>query len=183
MSGLCQRPKVMASRQIAVGSQRSMRCDAFNHREGRSITTWPVASPAEVCLSGLRRTTFRVKVDDMKAVAALLFLLATAFQTWAGERVVLYATLLESTPVDLSDGSKWQMDKGDCFPIVAYKESHTLVILQLASASFAVPAAKTRVLTDKEIPAAIVSYRGNVNTYINGFAARWRAAAEAGKPE
>jgi hypothetical protein len=86
-------------------------------------------------------------------------------------------------PVELTDGSKWQMDKGDCFPVVAYKESHTKVILQLASTSFMVPANKTRIMTEKEIPAAIVSYRANVNTYINGYAARWRANAESGKSE
>jgi hypothetical protein len=119
----------------------------------------------------------------MKAIAALLFLLAAALPGTGGERVILYATLLESMPVELTDGSKWQMDKGDSFPVVAYKESHTMVILQLASTSFIVPTAKTRVVPDKELPAAIVSYRSNVNTYINGYAARWRAAAEAGKPE
>lgn len=120
---------------------------------------------------------------EMKAITVLLLLLAAMLPARAAERVVLYATLLEGTPVELSDGSKWQMDKGDCFPIVAYKESHTVVVLQLASASFAVPASITREVTKKEIPAAIASYRANVNTYINGYAARWRAAAEAGKSQ
>ncbi len=119
----------------------------------------------------------------MKAITVLLLLLAAVLPVKAGERVTLYATLLEGTPVELSDGSKWQMDKGDCFPVVAYKESHTVVILQLASVTFAVPAAKTREVTKKEVPAAIVSYRANVNTYINGYAARWRAAAESGKAQ
>jgi hypothetical protein len=119
----------------------------------------------------------------MKALTALLLLVAAVLPAGAGERVVLYATLLEGLPVELTDGSKWQMDKGDCFPVVAYKESHTKVILQLASTSFMVPTAKTRILTDKEMPAAIASYRANVNTYINGYAARWRANAESGKPE
>ncbi len=117
----------------------------------------------------------------MRAFAALLLLLASVLPAAAGERVILYAMLLESTPVELSDGSKWQMDKGDCFPVVAYKEEHTLIILQLASTSFVLPATKARIISDKELPGAVASYRANVNTYINGFAARWRAAAESGK--
>jgi len=109
-------------------------------------------------------------------------LVAAVLPAAAGEHVVLYATLLEGSAVELSDGSKWQMDKGDCFPVVAYKEQHTLIILQLASTSFVLPANKTRLIPDKELPAAVASYRANVNTFINGFAARWRAQAEAGKP-
>jgi hypothetical protein len=119
----------------------------------------------------------------MKAIIAMLLLLAAVLPAGAGERVILYAMLLENTPVELADGAKWQMDKGDCFPVVAYKESHTKLILQLAATSFLVPADKTRIVTEKELPGAIASYRTNVNTYINGFAARWRAKAEAANPE
>lgn len=120
---------------------------------------------------------------EMKALFAMLCLLATALTASAGERVMIYVTLLEKMPAELSDGSIWQMDKGDSFPVVAYKESHTKVILQLAGVSFIVPTTKTRVLEEKELPAALATYRANVNTFINGFAQRWRAAAEAGKPE
>ena len=119
----------------------------------------------------------------MKALFAILCLLATALTASAGERVMIYVTLLEKLPAELSDGSVWQMDKGDCFPVVAYKESHAKVILQLAGVSFIVPTNKTRVLEEKEVPAGLATYRANVNTFINGFAQRWRAAAEAGKPE
>ena len=115
----------------------------------------------------------------MKALIATLF--ATLLPLTAGERVELYAELTEAQHVQLTDGSKWQMDKGDCFPVVSYKESHTKVLLELASASFMIPAEKTRLITDKELPAAVASYRANVSTYINGVAARWRAAAESGK--
>lgn len=117
----------------------------------------------------------------VKSILTLLLILAAVLPSSAGERVVLYVTLLQSTATELSDGTKWQMDKGDCFPVVSYKESHTKVILQIASATFMVPAEKTRVVSEKELPAAIGNYRANVNTYINGVAARWRAAAEAGK--
>ena len=117
----------------------------------------------------------------MKSILTLLFLIAAALPASAGDRVVLYVMLLENTAAELSDGTKWQMDKGDCFPVVSYKESHTKVLLELASASFMIPAEKTRLITDKELPAAVASYRANVSTYINGVAARWRAAAESGK--
>ena len=112
----------------------------------------------------------------MKALFAMLF--ATLLPLTAGERVELYAELTEAQHVQLTDGSKWQMDKGDCFPIVAYKESHTRVILQLAGAQFMVAEKVTRVVPEKQVPAAVEKYRANVNTYINGFAARWKSEAE-----
>lgn len=118
----------------------------------------------------------------LKTIVAFLLLVAAVLPASAGEHVILYATLLEGSAVELSDGSKWQMDKGDCFPVVAYKQQHTVVILQLASASFVLPAAKTRLVADKDLPAAVASYRANVNTYINGFSARWRSQAEAANP-
>lgn len=117
----------------------------------------------------------------VKTILTLLLLIAAVLPSSAGERVVLYVMLLENTAAELSDGAKWQMDKGDCFPVVSYKESHTKVILQIASATFTIPAEKTRTISGKELPVAVANYRTNVNTYINGVAARWRAAAEAGK--
>lgn len=115
----------------------------------------------------------------MKVAVALLLFVAALLPGKAAERVLLYAMLVENTTVDLTDGSKWLMDKGDCFPVVAYTQGHTMVILQLASTSFLVPEKKTRIVPEKDLPAAIANYRGNVNTYINGYTAKWRAAAEA----
>jgi len=114
----------------------------------------------------------------MKTLFALLGFLAAALTAGAGDRVLLYAMLVEPQLVDLTDGARWQMDKGDCFPVVAYKESHTQVILQLAGAQFMVPSRTTRIVAEKELPKALASYRSNVNTYINAFTARWRANAE-----
>ncbi len=119
----------------------------------------------------------------MKSILTLLLLIAATLPASAGEKVVLYVTLLENAVAELSDGAKWQMDKGDCFPVVSYKESHTKVILQLASATFIVPAEKTRVVTEHELPKAVANYRANLNTYINGVAERWRSAAESGKAQ
>ena len=117
----------------------------------------------------------------MKVLVCLLGFLSGLLEGSAAERVMLYARLTDNLIVELTDGSKWRMDKGDCFPVVAYKEAHTKLILQLAGAQFMVPADKTKIVPDKEEAAAIAKYRENVNTYINGFANRWRAEAEAAK--
>lgn len=117
----------------------------------------------------------------MKVLLTAIACCLATFAATGAERVVLYARLTENQMVDLTDGSKWQMDRGDCFPVVAYKEAHTKLVLQLAGTQFVVPAAKAAVVPDKEIEAAIVKYRANVNTYINGYASRWRTEAEAVK--
>lgn len=120
----------------------------------------------------------------MKVFVCLLGLLGALLQGSAAERVLLYARLNDSLLVELTDGSKWKMDKGDCFPVVAYKEAHTKLILQLAGTQFVIPAAKANIVPDKEAAQAVEKYRANVNTYINGYANRWRNAAEpTKKPE
>ena len=116
----------------------------------------------------------------MKSFVCLLGLLG-ALQASAAERVLLYARLNADLTVELTDGSKWKMDKGDCFPVVAYKEAHTKLILQLAGAQFMVPASKANIVPEKEEAQAVEKYRANVNTYINGYANRWRNEAEAPK--
>ena len=119
----------------------------------------------------------------MKGIAAIFFLLACLAHSPAGEHVTLYAKLLAPLQVELSDSAVWEMEKGDCFPVVAYKESHTKLILRLAGASFVVPAKSAAIVSEKDTPAAIESYRVNVNNYINGYTARWRKNAEAGTPQ
>lgn len=115
----------------------------------------------------------------MKALFAILLFALCAVQASAGERVVLYAKLLQDLTVELTDGSKWAMEKGDCFPVIAYKESHTKLILRLASTSFVVAGDHAAIVSDKENPAAIERYRSTLQTYIDGFSARWKARAEA----
>ncbi len=115
----------------------------------------------------------------MKALIAILLLAFCTVPSPASERVVLYARLLEDLTVELTDGSKWQMEKGDCFPVVAYKESHTKLILRLASTNFVVAAEHAAIIAEKETPVAVERYRATLQTYINGFSARWKANAEA----
>ena len=119
----------------------------------------------------------------MKGLFTFLLLLACVTLMHAGERVTLYAKLTVPLTVELSDSAVWEMEKGDCFPVVAFKESHTKLILRLAGVSFVVPAKGASIVSEKDTPAAIESYRVNVNNYINGFSARWRRNAEAGRPE
>ena len=91
------------------------------------------------------------------------------------KRFVLYASLLESTPVQLSDGAKWQMDKGDTFPIVMFKEQRTKVILQLAGSSFMINTDRVRVIEEKDAtPEQLTNYRNNVANYLESRAAKWK---------
>ena len=120
----------------------------------------------------------------MKTVLTFLILLAALLApARAGKKVVLFARLTDSAVVELSTGAKWQMDKGDAFPVIAYKESHTMVILQLAGAQFIVPVNKTEIVPDKELGDAITKYRDNVTNYINGYSDRWKKNAQEGKIE
>jgi hypothetical protein len=114
----------------------------------------------------------------MKALMAILLLALCTVQAGAGERVVLYARLLQDLNVELTDGSKWAMDKGDCFPVVAYKESHTKLILRLGGAQFVVAGNDAAIVSEKQTPAAIASYRVTLQNYIDSASARWKAKAE-----
>jgi len=119
----------------------------------------------------------------MKALLAFLTLAVCTAHLAAAERVVLYARILENLNADLTDGSVWQIGKGDCFPVVAYKDSHTKLVLRLASTQFMVLEKSAVIVSAKETPAAIESYRVSLNSYMNGVAMRWRARAEAANPK
>jgi hypothetical protein len=122
-------------------------------------------------------------IRNVRSVFALFaYIIALLLPAAAGEKVVMFARLKETTDVALSTGAKWRMDKGDAFPVIAYKESHTVVILQLAGAQFVIPTDKTDIVPDKELPVAIAKYRENVVNYINGFSDRWKRNAQEGKP-
>lgn len=117
----------------------------------------------------------------VKYFAALLSLLIFSLPLQAGERVTIYAILQDKTPVKLSTGAEWVMDKGDCFPIVAYKESRTKVILRLAGAQFMIDAKLAREVKEAELATAMENYRKNVNNFLQTAPDKWRAEAEAQK--
>ena len=117
----------------------------------------------------------------MKGLLRILLLIALA--TPAGAREYkLYATLLDDSIVELSDGAKWLMDKGDVFPVLMFKDSQTSIVLQVAGANFLIETKRVRILEPKEVPAGIATYRKTVETYLKTKAEKWRAAYEPKKP-
>jgi hypothetical protein len=115
---------------------------------------------------------------------ALLCLLGTLSPACAkGKPTVLFALLIADTPVDLEDGAKWMMDKGDAFPVLMFKEQQTKVILQLAGTRFMIPVDRVRIIEEKKItPEMRAAYRRNVETYLRGKEEKWIDGATP-KPE
>lgn len=99
-------------------------------------------------------------------VFALTMLLALAPAASARE-YKLYAILIEDTKVELSDGAVWVMDKGDVFPVEAYKNQQKNIVLRLAGATFMTETAATRILKPDEIAAGLEVYRKNVRAYLD----------------
>ena len=118
----------------------------------------------------------------MKGLLRIFLLLVLAIPASARE-YKLYATLIEDLPVELSDGAKWMMDKGDVFPVLMFKEAQTKVVLQLAGASFLTDTKRVRILESAEVAAGLLVYRRNVEVYLKSKAEKWRIASEPKKPE
>ncbi len=114
-----------------------------------------------------------------RIIACLLALSSAA----SAKEFKLYAMLLDDTPADLADGSKWQMDKGDVFPVLMFKEMQTKVVLQLAGTSFWTEASRVRILKESEVPGALGSYRKNLEAYLNSNSDKWKKQAHEKKPE
>ena len=105
----------------------------------------------------------------MKTLLSFLLLFVTFASVHAGpekKRYIAYAQFQEDTMVDVSDGSKWAMDKGDCFPIYMFKEHQTKVVLQLGAATFLTDAKRVRVMKPAETDAAVQSYQTNLEKYM-----------------
>ena len=115
----------------------------------------------------------------MKSAIFLSILLLTfASAEAAGKKLLLFAMLTKDSPVELEDGARWMMDKGDAFPVLMYKEERTKIVLQLAGTTFLIPAANVRVLEEKEVTEEVLAaYRRNVASYIDGKSKKWRASA------
>jgi hypothetical protein len=97
----------------------------------------------------------------------------------AKKRYVLYATLLDTLPVDLADGAQWMMDKGDTFPVLMFKDQHSRVILQLVGTNFSVDTKNIRIFEEKDLTAeSLANYRQNVQTYINTRSDQWKKHAD-----
>jgi len=113
----------------------------------------------------------------VKRFLLTLFTLLLVYSLHAAEkkRFVLYAILNQDMPVQLADGARWMMDKGDTFPVVMYKEQQTKVVLQLAGTSFTTSVIDVKVVEEKEVtPEQLASYRNNVQHYLDGQAEKWK---------
>ena len=102
----------------------------------------------------------------MRFLALLIPLLYACLPLQAGD-FKIYVALTEDTRVELSDGAVWQMDKGDVFPVEAYKNQQKNVILRLGGATFMTETARTRVLAAAEVQGGIEVYRKNVRAYLD----------------
>jgi hypothetical protein len=98
----------------------------------------------------------------------LAFIFGCGLQAADKKRFVLYAMLTQETDVQLADGSRWVMDKGDTFPLLMFKEQQTKVVLQLAGTTFITNAATIKVIEEKDVtPEQLASYRTNVQHYLD----------------
>lgn len=85
------------------------------------------------------------------------------------KRYILYATFLSDTPVELSDGARWMMDRGDSFPIAMFKEQQTVVVLQFAGSQFVTEASRVKITPGEQVtPEMVANYRRNVQGYVDG---------------
>ena len=89
-----------------------------------AVPETPAPTPAK---SGVMRTSY-----------LFISLIAFASLMQAGD-FKLYATFNEDTKVELSDGVVWMMDKGDVFPVEAYKNMQKNIILRLEMADVRPP--------------------------------------------
>jgi hypothetical protein len=99
-------------------------------------------------------------------LATLAIIIGPAFAQKTKKEFKLYAQFTADTRVELSDGAMWMMDKGDTFPVVAYKNLQKNIVLQLAGATFMTDSARVRILKDAEVEAGLESYRKNVRAYL-----------------
>lgn len=114
----------------------------------------------------------------MKPIVLLFttLLLGCVLHATEKKRFVLYATMLDATPVQLADGAKWMMDKGDTFPVVMFKDQQANIILQLAGTTFKTQTARVKVIEEKDVTAEqLATYRNNVQNYIDSRSEKWKA--------
>jgi hypothetical protein len=110
----------------------------------------------------------------------LALVLGGSVQAGPKKHFILYAMLTADTPVQLSDGARWMMDKGDTFPIVMFKDQQTKLVLQLAGTTFMTGAENVKIVEEKDVtPEQLATYRTNVQHYLDSQAAKWKG--EKGK--
>jgi hypothetical protein len=111
----------------------------------------------------------------MKTVLLLLSLVTVFAPQIHAKEFKLYAILLEETQVELDDGAKWLMDKGDVFPVVMYKDLRKNIVLQLAGTQFRTETKRVRILEPGEVAQGLENYRKNVQAYLDSKAKRLKS--------
>ncbi len=101
----------------------------------------------------------------MRLLLCLLSILALGLSAPAKE-FKLYAAFNEDTEVDMANGSKWVMDKGEVFPVLMYKEMQTKIVLELADTTFRTDTPKVRLLKNDELGAGLAKYQKSVDNYL-----------------
>lgn len=98
------------------------------------------------------------------------------------KRFTLYAEMKIGFYVDLGDGRKWAVERGDTFPVIMFKEQHTKVILQLAGTQFWINSEWVRTIEEKDItPLHLATYRKHVEKYLEQQAEDWKTKAGSTK--
>lgn len=116
-------------------------------------------------------------------LASLLVATSPSFAQAKKKEFKLYAQFTTETRVELSDGAMWMMDKGDTFPVVAYKNQQKNVVLQLAGATFMTDTSRIRILKDEEVEASMENYRKNVRAYLEARSGQLQEELKAVKPK
>lgn len=126
----------------------------------------------------------------MKGLLSLFTLIAIALasvpvtaQAQEKKRYVRYAEFIVDTEVQLSDGSVWRMDKGDCFPIHMFKDQQTRVILQLDTATFSAPMYTVQMVPERDQKRALAAYQTMVENYQQSKARALKAQQSQSKPQ
>ena len=113
----------------------------------------------------------------MKSFVIILLALVFGCSSPAAEkkRYVIYGMLTVDTGVQLADGPRWMMDKGDTFPVVMFKDQQTKVVLQLAGTTFTTETVNVKVIEEKDLtPEQLATYRTNVQHYLDNRAEKWK---------
>lgn len=132
---------------------------------------------------------FRRVIPPRFSIAPIIALLSLAVAGFAADkpaaakkRYILYATFLTDTPVELSDGARWMMDRGDSFPVAMFKEQQTIVVLQFAGTQFSTETSRVKITPGDEVtPEMVANYRNNVQGYVDGKSVKLRAELKPAK--
>lgn len=110
----------------------------------------------------------------MKIILAAITFLFYAAQLKAAEQI--YVVTISNAKAALSDGTEFNMEKGDTYPFVSYDQSQTLAQLKLGPLTFWARTNNLKLVPEVEVPDASRKYEADVKQ----FFAKREAAQPAG---